>query len=137
MCGRLRDEDDIDIGPFEGLGRGQTAEARPDDDDAMTLADSGGCAHGPPSGLRIMGVVIAEVEPPPSGGVAPAASLLPGFASRLDVEAGEVLDELGMSVRQPGDPVQLAAAGHRLFEVDHALQCLLIRIKGALTGFLG
>ena len=84
-----------------------------------------------------MGVVIAEVEPPPSGGVAPAASLLQGFASRLDVEAGEVLDELRMSVRQPGDPVQLAAAGHRLFEVDHALQCLLIHIKGALTGFLG
>ena len=41
-----------------------------------------------------MGVVTAEVEPPPSGGVAPAASLLQGFASRLDVEAGEVLDEL-------------------------------------------
>jgi hypothetical protein len=65
-----------------------------------------------------MGVVIAEVEPPPSGGVAPAASLLQGFASRLDVEAGEVLDELRMGVRQAGDPVELAAAGHRLFEVD-------------------
>jgi hypothetical protein len=38
---------------------------------------------------------------------------------------------------KPGDPVQLAAAGHRLFEVDHALQCLLIHINGALTGFLG
>jgi hypothetical protein len=42
-----------------------------------------------------------------------------------------------MSVRQAGDPVELAAAGQGLFEVHQALQCLLVGIKGALTGFLG
>jgi hypothetical protein len=53
-----------------------------------------------------------------------------GFAGRVDVKAGEVLDELRMGVRQPGDPVELAVAGQRLFEVDQALQRLFVCIKG-------
>jgi hypothetical protein len=39
-----------------------------------------------------------------------------------------------MSVRQRGDAVELTAAGHRLFEVNQALLCLLLGAKGALTG---
>ena len=70
-----------------------------------------------------MGVVIAEVEPPPSGGVAPAASLLQGFASRLDVEAGEVLDELRMSVRHAARTDQTA---NPMTSVDVACVCLRV-----------
>ena len=36
MVGRLRDEGDVDVRALEMLGREQSAEAGPDDDDAMT-----------------------------------------------------------------------------------------------------
>ncbi len=45
MMGRHRDQCDVDIGALEVLGREQAAEARTDDDDAMTPRGDAGDAH--------------------------------------------------------------------------------------------
>ena len=44
MGGGLRDEGDVDVGPFERLGRIQAAESASDDGDAMALGDRRGLA---------------------------------------------------------------------------------------------